>query len=331
MYRHPIRMVALALALVLPACGGGGQAADAPGASADVVAVVSLEPYADLVTRVGGDRVDVRSVVPAGLDGHTYEPTPSDARAFADADIVFLPDGELNPRLTELAEDNVPDDGVVVDLNALTMKDGEGIYTDMHSHGGGPAHGHDLNPHTWTNIPYVERYVTEIADTLTAADPDGADTYAANRDVLLNEIDELDAATRQAVSTIPDENRTLVIYHDSWSYFGREYGFDVIGALQAVDFSEPSAAEMRNMVEEVKAAGVPAFFGSVVFPTSVLEQVSAESGVTYAGNLSDDALPGGPDDPEHSYVGMMAANVRTIVEGLGGDASALDRVDPARR
>lgn len=330
MYRYPIRMVALALALALPACGGGDKAADATGASADMIAVASLEPYEDLVTRVGGDRVDVRSVVPAGLDGHTYEPTPSDARTFADADIVFLPGADLNPRLTELAQANVPDDGVIVDLNALTMKDGEGIYTDMHSHGGGPAHGHDLNPHTWTNIPYVERYVTEIADTLTAADPDGAETYATNRDVLLAEIDELDAATREAVSTIPDGNHTLVIYHDSWSYLGREYGFDVIGALQAVDFSEPSAAEMRNMVEQVEGAGVPAFFGSVVFPTPVLEQVSAESGVTYAGNLSDDALPGGPDDPEHSYVGMMAANVRTIVEGLGGDASALDRVDPAR-
>lgn len=85
----------------------GAKLPMAPAASADLVAAVSLEPYADLVTRVGGDRVDVRSVVPAGLDGHTYEPTPSDARTLADADIVFLPGAELNPRVTELAHANV--------------------------------------------------------------------------------------------------------------------------------------------------------------------------------------------------------------------------------
>lgn len=172
MYRHPIRLSVLALALVLPACGGGGQAADAPGTNSDLVAAVSLAPYEDLVERVGGDRIDVREVVPDGLDGHTYEPTPSDVRTFADADIVFLPGADLNPRVTELAQANVPDDASIVDLNALTMSNNEWLYIDMHSHGDGPAHGHDGNPHTWTNIPYAARDVKEIATALTAVDPE---------------------------------------------------------------------------------------------------------------------------------------------------------------
>jgi ABC-type Zn uptake system ZnuABC Zn-binding protein ZnuA len=325
----------VAVALTVAACGAdpaadpsSTTAVSTPETPATLVVAVTLAPYADLVSRVGGDRVDVRSVVPAGLDGHTYEPAPSDVRTFAEADIVFLPDAQLNPRITDLALANVSPDGAVVDLNADTLQEEEIIYTDAHSHGDGPAHGHNVNPHTWTNLPFAERYVEAIAAELAAADAAGAESYAINRDVLLAGIRQLDSAARQAIETIPAANRTLVVYHDSWSYFGREYGFEVIGALQAVDFSEPSAAEMRNMVDQVLGANVPSFFGSVVFPTAVLEQVAAESGVTYVGNLSDDALPGAPGDPKHSYVGMMADNVRTIVQGLGGDSSPIDAVAP---
>jgi ABC-type Zn uptake system ZnuABC Zn-binding protein ZnuA len=183
-----------------------------------------------------------------------------------------------------------------------------------------------MNPHTWTNVPFVIDKVAVIADELSAADPDGAATYTANRDALQGELRSLDMATVAALSTIPLEDRTLVVYHDSWSYFGENYGFDVVGALQAVDFSEPSAGEMRNMTEQIRDADVPGFFGSTVFPTEVLEQVAEESGVDYVGNLSDDALPGEPGDPEHSYTGMMVQNIRTIVEGLGGNTSPLDQV-----
>jgi ABC-type Zn uptake system ZnuABC Zn-binding protein ZnuA len=116
------------------------------------------------------------------------------------------------------------------------------------------------------------------------------------------------------------------VYHDSWSYFGRTYGYDVIGALQAADFAEPSAAEVSNMVEQVRSSGVPAFFGAAVFPTEVLERVSEEAGVPYVADLADDELPFADGDPRHSYVGMMVENVRHIVTSLGGDASALDAV-----
>jgi ABC-type Zn uptake system ZnuABC Zn-binding protein ZnuA len=264
------------------------------------------------------------------VDGHTYEPTTGDVRALTEVSALFVPDVGLNAKVTELAGENLPDDAVMVDLNARVIPEDQIIFSDTHSHGDGPAHGHQPNVHTWTNILFTPGYVNEIAQVLSEIDPDGKATYEANRDALNAEITELEAAARTALDTIPAENRTLVVYHDSWSYFGREYGFDVIGALQAVDFAEPSASEMRNMVSQVQAAGVPAFFGSEVFPTSVLEQVAAESGVEYVGNLSDDKLPGNPGDPQHSYLGMMAANVRYIVDGLGGDSSALDAVDPAR-
>lgn len=334
---RPIRRTASAAAfasaaLLLSACGGDDAASETPeNPDAEVVAAATLPPYVDLVEQIGGDRVEVRAVVPAGVDGHTYEPTPGDVRNVADADLVVMPGATVNAKVTDMVRGNVADGVEVVDLNSLVIDDDEVIYTDAHSHGDGPSHGHDPNPHTWTNIPFMIDNAAVVADSLIAADPDGTDTYTANRDAYVAELQALDAATITALGTIPEDDRTLVVYHDSWSYFGKNYGFEVLGALQAVDFSEPSAAEMRNMVSQVDSAGVPGFFGSTVFPTSVLEQVANESGVDYVGNLSDDALPGEPGDPEHTYIGMMVDNVRTIVDGLGGDSSALDQVDPANR
>jgi len=318
-----------ALLLLLSACGGSA-ASKASGDGAALKVATSIPPLQNLVAQVAGDRAEVISIVPAGVDGHTYEPTTGDVRALSEVSLLFVPDVNLNPKVTALAGENLPSDAKMVDLNARVVPESEIIFSDTHSHGDGPAHGHEPNVHTWTNVVWAAPMVDEIASELIEADPDGRSTYESNRDVLKAKIAEFEAAARTALETVPDKNRTLVVYHDSWSYFAREYGFDVVGALQAVDFAEPSASEMRNMVSQVRAARVPAFFGSEVFPTTVLEQVATDSGVSYVGNLSDDKLPGNPGDPQHTYLGMMAANVRYIVEGLNGDASAIDAVDPAR-
>jgi ABC-type Zn uptake system ZnuABC Zn-binding protein ZnuA len=327
--RSVLPALVAAVALLAAACGSSEPSGS--GSSGDGLRVAtSISPVQDLVARVAGDRAEVVSIVPAGVDGHTYEPTPGDVRVLAEVDALFVPDIELNPTLSRLAEQNLSDDAEIIDLNARAVPDDELIYADAHSHGDEAEHGHQRNVHTWTNLPYAAAMVDEIVVAMSELDPDGTDVFEANGAELRGEIDALTAAAEGALDTVPEANRTLVVYHDSWSYFGREYGFGVQGALQAVNFAEPSAGEMRRMVQQVQAAGVPAFFGSEVFPTSVLEQVASESGVDYIGDLSDDKLPGDAGDPEHSYVGMMVANLRLIVEGLGGDASSLDEVDPAR-
>lgn len=335
---RPVLRAAALAGLVIGAVAGCGTSGETPEAGAgsggasggSLKVAASIPPIQSLVASVGGDRVDVISIVPAGVDGHTYEPTSGDVRALADVSLLFIPDFELNPKVTELAGENLSDDAKMIDLNALTIPEDKILFADTHSHGDAPAHGHQRNVHTWTNTVFVPPMVDEIAKALIAADPDGRATYESNRDALKAEITEFETVSRTALKTVPEANRTLVVYHDSWSYFGREYGFEVVGALQAVDFAEPSAAEMRKMADQVKAAGVPAFFGSEVFPTSVLEQVATESGIEYVGNLSDDKLPGAEGAPENTYLGMMVNNVRAIVNGLGGDASTLDTVDPAR-
>ena len=136
----------------------------------------------------------------------------------------------------------------------------------------------------------------------------------------------LDEKMAEAVQTVPPQNRKLLTYHDSWAYWADRYGFTVIGAIQPSDFAEPSAREVVDMINQIKAEKVPAIFGSEVFPSPVLQQIARETGALYVDDLRDDDLPGDSGDALHSYIGLMVQNMRIMLPALGGDASALDAV-----
>src|SRR5206468_4461567 len=125
-----------------------------------------------------------------------------------------------------------------------------------------------------------------------------------------------------AVDTIPEPDRVLLTYHDSFAYFARHYGLRVIGAIQPADFAEPSAKEVAALIDQIRREHVPAIFGSEVFPSPVLAQIAQESGVKYEASLRDDDLPGDVGGPDHSYVWLIVYDVRTMVSDLGGDPSA---------
>lgn len=287
--------------------------------------VVSDPPLADLVSQVAGDAVEVISVVPMGADGHTYEPVPSDARTLAEADIYFENGLGLNEVVTSFARANYPAATPHYSLSDV-IPDSEILTTDTADQIAAHGHAHNYNAHFWPDPNYAILYVQRITEILSALDGEDAAGYQERAAAYITLLEEMDAGFRTALATIPDDSRKLVVYHDSWSYYGRRYGIPVIGAIQPTDFSEPSAAEVRSTIEQVREAGVPAFFGSEVFPSSVLEAIEAESGATYVADLSDDVFPGAPGQDIHSYVGMMIANTRTIVSALGGDPSALDTI-----
>ncbi len=119
----------------------------------------------------------------------------------------------------------------------------------------------------------------------------------------------------------------MLTYHDSWAYFAPLYGMTVVGAIQPSDFAEPSARELVEIIEQLKAEQVPAIFGSEVFASPVLEQIARETGATYVDDLRDDDLPGQPGDDNHSYFGLMAENLRIMAEALGGDPSIMAAFD----
>lgn len=292
---------------------------------AQFTVVVSDPPIADLVAQVAGDAVEVVSVVPMGADGHTYEPVPEDARTLSEADIYIENGMGLNDVVTSFAAVNYPE-GTPHHVLSEVIPTGEVLATDSAEEIASHGHAHSFNAHFWPDLRYATMYVERISEILSDFDAANAAAYAERAAAVTAQLEEMDAAFVAALGTIPEANRKMVVYHDSWSYYGRRYGVPVIGAIQPTDFSEPSAAELRSTIEEVREAGVPAFFGSEVFPSDVLEVIEAESGATYVADLSDDRLPGEPGAPEHSYQGMMLANTRTIVEALGGNASALDAI-----
>ena len=307
----------IALALAVLACAGGdGSGDDADGR---VRVVVTIAPIRSIVESVGGERVRVTALVPEGTNSHTFEPPPSAVRAIAGADLIIVNGLNLEQPVIELAEANRREGVEIARLGEAAIGPDEYVYDFSY-----PREGGDPNPHLWTDPILAIAYANIARDALGRADPEGAAAYAANAAAFAARMEKLDAAIRAAAATVPTERRLLLTYHDSFPYFAPRYGFTVIGAVQPSDFSEPSPREVAALVRQIREAGVPAVFGSEVFPSETLETIAREAGAVQVATLRDDDLPGEPGDAENTYLGMMTANARAIVTALGGDASALD-------
>jgi ABC-type Zn uptake system ZnuABC Zn-binding protein ZnuA len=182
----------------------------------------------------------------------------------------------------------------------------------------------DPNPHLWMNVKYAERYAELLAGWFGEADPANKPAYDANLAAFRTRLDQLDTMIRTAVETVPVANRKLLTYHDSWAYWAREYGFTVIGAVQASDFSDPSPQEVGRLIQQIRAEKVPAVFGSEVFPSPVLEQIARESGAAFVDQLRDDEPPGAAQSGEHTYLGMLKKDMQVMIGALGGDPTVFD-------
>jgi ABC-type Zn uptake system ZnuABC Zn-binding protein ZnuA len=315
-----VRTALLSLVL-LAATGAGGQAAaerPAGGTDGDRVTIAAtVAPITSIVANIVGDRADVVGIVPEGTNSHTFEPQPSVAELLTTADVLYLNGLQLEEPTRELAAANMGDDADIVELGPLTITEDEYVFDFSF-----PEEGGKPNPHLWTNPPMARRYAELVAEDMSARDPRNADYYAANLEEFTAIIDELDAAMREAFATIPE--RKLLTYHDAYAYFALEYDWEIIGAIQVSDFEDPTPREVAELIDQVEAEGVPAIFGSEVFPSPVLEQIGREAGVEYVDVLRDDDLPGEPGDPEHSWLGLMVFDYITMTTALGGDATALE-------
>jgi ABC-type Zn uptake system ZnuABC Zn-binding protein ZnuA len=183
------------------------------------------------------------------------------------------------------------------------------------------------NPHLWPNPIYALRYAEIAKYTLVRRDPANADYYKGNYEKFKARIEALDEAIKATINSIPENNRKLLTYHDSFAYFAPRYGMTVIGAIQPSDFAEPSAKDVADLITQIKEEKVPAVFGSEVFPSPILEQIAKESGAKYVSDLRDDDLPGTPGEAKHSYFGLIVEDVRIMAEVLGGDPSLIANFD----
>ncbi len=286
--------------------------------------VSTVAPIANLVYNVGGNRIDLVQLIPDGVDSHTFEPRPSDARVIAEADLFVLNGLDLEAPTLRMIQANAKPGAQVLLLADNTITREEWIFDRSF-----PASRGHPNPHLWLNVAYARRYAELIRDKLVEMDPANADYYQSNAAQLIARLDQLDQAIMAAVQTVPPQNRRLLTYHDSWAYWAPRYGFQVIGAIQPSDFAEPRPRDVAAIIDQVRRERLPAIFGSEVYPSRVLEAIGRETGARYVDTLRDDDLPGPPGSREHSYIGMMLANMRTMITALGGDASALDGIDPS--
>ncbi|MFQ5588051.1 MAG: metal ABC transporter substrate-binding protein, partial [Nitrospiria bacterium] len=280
----------------------------------------------NLIRNVAGDQVNIQGIVPEGTNSHTFEPSPSDIKYLAAADLLIYNGLHLEIPTEKLAHANKKAGAVFVKLGDQTITKKEWQFDFSFP----KSEGHP-NPHLWLNVAHAMKYTELIRDALVARDPANKADYERRATAYLMRLVKLDKVIMTAMSTIPEKNRKLVTYHDSWAYFCPRYGCEVIGAIQPSSFADPSPREMARLIDQLKAAKVPAIFGSEVFPSKILNQIGKEAGVQFVSTLRDDDLPGKDGSPENTYIGMMLENVRTMATVLGGSAAALNGIDPSNQ
>jgi ABC-type Zn uptake system ZnuABC Zn-binding protein ZnuA len=323
-------IAAIAFVVFFSACSTATQSAEAAvgcDLGSPVTGVLTIAttvaPITSIVANIaGGTSTKVAGIVPEGTNSHTFEPKPSDAKTLENADIIFTNGLALEEPTKDLALANLKDGANICELGTQVLPESDYIYDFSF-----PKEGGKPNPHLWTNPPMAKQYAQVVHDVLVRRDPANAATYDSNFAAFSAKVDALDAAMVTATATIPESQRKLVTYHDAYAYFAKHYGYTVVGALQPSSFSEPTPKEIGNLINQVKTENVKAIFGSEVFPSPVLEQIGAETGVRYVDVLRDDDLIGMPGDAEHSWLGLMRFDFATMVEALGGDTSALKSLD----
>lgn len=284
--------------------------------SAPVQVVATTSVVGDLVSAVVGDLAEVTTIVGAGVDAHTFSASAQDAIAISEADLLFRIGLDFEPWLDELIE------GTDSTMLVVTLADGiplRSLEADGEDHASDDGHDHgEHDPHVWHDVQNAILMTEAIRDALVAADPANAEAYTANADAAIAELETLDAWVLEQVAALPPERRKLVTAHDTFGYFADRYGFEIVGTALGIttEQGEPSAAEIVALVDEIRAAGVPAIFVENVQNPALMESIAAEAGVAIAPPLYSDAL-GAPGTPGEHYDGMMRSNVETIVTALG--------------
>ncbi|MGY2715780.1 manganese/iron transport system substrate-binding protein [Thermostichus sp. MS-CIW-15] len=269
--------------------------------------VVTTTLIADWVGQVGQDRIQLSSLLQPGVDPHVYEPTPADAAALEQADLVFYNGYNLEPGLIRLIEATAQGARRVALAEILEpiVADEDGIPTP--------------DPHVWGNVENVILMVEHIAQELTEQVPNEAAFFRANAAAYRAELEELHTWIGEQIQTIPPANRVLVTTHDAFAYYTQAYGLKMGGSLLGISTEEqPSAQTVAQLVEEIRALGVPAVFAETTLNPALIQTVAAEAGVQVAEQeLYSDSL-GEAGSGAETYVAMMRLNTCTIVAALGG-------------
>ncbi|HEY2532718.1 MAG TPA: metal ABC transporter substrate-binding protein [Xanthobacteraceae bacterium] len=271
-------------------------------------AVASFSILGDLVKNVGGDRVDVVSLVGPNGDVHVYSPTPGDAKTLAAAKVVVENGLGLEGWMTRLVKASGTNAPIVVASNGIQPRkmadehDADHLVTD---------------PHGWQSVANAKIYVANIRDGLSKADPDGKTVYDANAKSYLLALDALAEEVKAAIAKIPVDRRKIITTHDAFGYFGDAYGMEFIAPEGVYTEAEPSAKDVARIIEQIKKQKIPAVFLENITNPRLMQQIAKETGAKIGGTLYSDALST-PNGPAASYIAMMRNNIREFDKALQG-------------
>ncbi|HWH24443.1 MAG TPA: metal ABC transporter substrate-binding protein [Candidatus Limnocylindria bacterium] len=307
------------LALLLAACAG--PAAPTP-AAGQVRVVATTTVFADLVRQVGGERVEVHSLVPAGGEVHTFDPAPSDVLRLAEADLLVMNGVGLDEWLVGLARDAGRQDLRVLELGEDLQEVDYIESSDDHadddaedSHAG-DDHG-ATNPHLWLDVANGRLYADRIRLALIEMDAAGQADYDDNAEAFDARLAELDGWIREQLAAIPTEQRRAVTFHDAFPYFAAAYGLEIVGVVVESPGQEPSVAQVGRLVDRIRQSGARLILAEAQFSHRLAQAIADEAGVAVVDGLYTDSLGDPPDD---SYESAMRANVERITAALAAAA-----------
>lgn len=277
-----------------------------------IAAVASFSILGDLVKNVGGDRVTLTTLVGPDGDAHVYEPNPADARAVAEAKLVFVNGLGFEGWMERLVQASGSKAALVTASIGVTPIS---LAEEGEKHAAGEAHDHASDPHAFQSVPNAKIYVGNIRDALIAADPAGKSAYEANAASYLAQLDALDAEVRTAIGAIPAPQRKIITSHDAFGYFGEAYGFTFLAPQGISTEAEPSARDVAKLIRQIKADGVKAIFVENITDQRMIRRIAAESGAVIGGELYSDALSP-PDGPAGTYIHMFRHNIKTFSAAL---------------
>jgi len=291
-----LRLVALLCLIALPV-----QAQD------KLPVVASFSILADMVRQVGGERVEVSTLVGPGQDVHVYAPTPQDARRLTQARLIIINGLKFEGWIDRLVKSSGAKARIAVATKGIAPLKEQG-------HGHGHAHDH-ADPHAWQSVANAKIYVANIRDALIASDADGKAQYEAQASAYLAKLDELEGEVRAAIAAIPAERRKIITTHDAFGYFARAYGVEFIAPVGVSTESEASAQDVARIIRQVRNQKIPAVFLENVTDPRLARQISAESGAKLGGALYSDSLSA-PTGPAGTYIDMVRHNIRELKAAL---------------
>ena len=295
----------LAITLIFTACK------DESKANGKLNIVTTTTMITDLVQNIGGDMVNINGLMGSGVDPHLYKASEGDVSKLVNADIIFYSGLHLEGKLVEVLEK-------MKSTNKTTIALSDAL--DKKTLIGSEYFASNYDPHVWFDINYFQQFAIKVASVLSEKDPKNALKYETNKNAYIIKLEALQDKVKQTITTLPKEKRILVTAHDAFNYFGKAYGFEVVGLQGISTATEAGVQDVQKLATFIIEKQIKAIFVESSVPKRTIEALQAAvkskgHDVKIGGTLYSDAL-GNAGTAEGTYIGMFEYNVKTIVNAL---------------